>query len=125
MSASVVLLPTYEVTLYVPDDADTHGWQLPPEPVPYWAGVASVQLSFGSAGVTADSAGGHGPFAPSTPMAGTAYLAADAQPRDGMVLVTESDARQYVCSSCRWVPDPSGGEIGCWTVNLMGMAMIA
>jgi hypothetical protein len=124
MSASLVLLPTDEVTLYVPDDADTHGWTLPPEPIPYWVGQASVQLSFGSTNVGAESAGGHGPFAPSTALAGSAYMPREAQPRDGMVLVT-SDARQYICSVCRWVPDPTGGQLSCWVCNLIGVAVIA
>ena len=114
---STLLLAIDEIALFAPDIADDHGWVLPPEPIPVWAGNGSVQLAFGTAASGNDSGGGAGPFRPQTTLAGALFLPLDAQPREGMVADVANRGR-YVISSCRWIPDPSGGDLGCWTANL-------
>jgi hypothetical protein len=112
-----VLLPTDDVSLYLPSGADTHGWA-GTDSAPFWTGTGALQLGPGPSDPHSAEAGGHGPHDPNWERTGVLYLPDDAgleQLADGCAADIRGNV--WVLAQTRFVPDPLGGYAGCWVAT--------
>jgi hypothetical protein len=116
---TMLLLAADLVELYLPGEADDHGWVEADPARCCWAGTGNLQLLTGLSDARAGDGGGRGPHDPARTETGNLFLPLDAAPGEGMTAVVRGQA--YAVSEVRVVADPvagAGAGIACWAATV-------